>query len=137
MSTADSSTRTEVPTLAQITIGATRSTSMRPAVTMLIEMKVMALLLWVRAPDSRPRRAADGVLRVARSDQPAEPAARELLEIAADELDADEEEAEAGEDVDEDFHPSPALDVRQDVRIARIAMKAPTRSTSRPMASDT
>ena len=40
-------------------------------------------------------------------DQAAEPRPRELLEVARDELDADEEEAKAGENVDEDFHPSP------------------------------
>ena len=67
MSIAERRTRTEVPTFAQITIGATRATSERPAVTTLIEMKVIALLLWVSAPESRPSKAAATGLRVARS----------------------------------------------------------------------
>lgn len=59
-----------MPTFAQITMGTMRPTSTIPAVTMPMEMKVIALLLCVSAPDRIPTRADTTVLRVAASIRP-------------------------------------------------------------------
>ena len=60
-------TRTPVPRLAQTTTGMTARTCTRLAVTMLVTMKVTALVLCVTAPKRMPSKLADQRVSIRRS----------------------------------------------------------------------